>query len=348
MKIAVRPFSGVKSDVSTWKLLVEFAREAEDLGVDSLWTSEAWGTDAITPLAYLAGHTSSIRLGTGIVQVGSRTPGSLVMTSVTMQSMSEGRFILGLGTSGPQVMEGWHGVGFGNPVIRTREMIEIVKMGMSGEALTYSGKHYLLPLPGGEGKAIRTSAPASKLPIFVASLGPTNLEMTGEIADGWLGGCFIPETGHVFLDKIRKGAESVGRTLGDIELVIPLSLEFTEDIESAGKRHARGYGFTFGAMGSLKNNFYKNAYARQGYGEAVDAVQRLWKDGRREEARELVPVDLALKSNLIGTPNIIKDRIKLYQDIGITTLKVDVPGDSISEKVEVLGKLMDLVSAVGG
>ena len=348
MKIAVRSFSGVKSDVSSWKLVAEFAREAEDLGVDSLWTSEAWGTDAITPLAYLAGHTSSIRLGTGIVQVGSRTPGSLVMTSLTMQSMSEGRFILGLGTSGPQVMEGWHGVGFGNPVIRTREMIEIVKMGMSGEALTYSGKHYLLPLPGGEGKAIRTSAPASKLPIFVASLGPTNLEMTGEIADGWLGGCFIPETGHVFLDKIRKGAESVGRTLGDIELVIPLSLEFTEDIESAGKRHARGYGFTFGAMGSLKNNFYKNAYARQGYGEAVDAVQRLWKDGRREEARELVPVDLALKSNLIGTPNIIKDRIKLYQDIGITTLKVDVPGDSISEKVEVLGKLMDLVSAVGG
>tara|TARA_Y100000780_G_scaffold132996_1_gene119730 strand:- start:63 stop:860 length:798 start_codon:yes stop_codon:yes gene_type:complete len=265
-----------------------------------------------------------------------------------MQSISEGRFILGLGTSGPQVIEGWHGVGFGNPVIRTREMIEIVKMGVSGEALSYSGKHYLLPLPGGEGKAIRTSAPASQLPIFVASLGPTNLEMTGEIADGWLGGCFIPETGHVFLDKIRKGAESVGRTLDDIELVIPLSLEFTEDIESAGKRHARGYGFTFGAMGSLKNNFYKNAYARQGYGEAVDAVQKLWKDGRREEARELVPVDLALKSNLIGTPDIIKDRIKLYRDIGITTLKVDVPGDSISEKVEVLGKLMDLVSAVGG
>ena len=326
----------------------EFAREAEDLGVDSLWTSEAWGTDAITPLAYLASHTSSIRLGTGIVQVGSRTPGSLVMTSLTMQSMSEGRFILGLGTSGPQVIEGWHGVGFGNPVVRTREMIEIVKMGVSGEALSYSGTHYLLPLPGGEGKAIRTSAPASQLPIFVASLGPTNLEMTGEIADGWLGGCFIPETGHVFLDEIRKGAESVGRTLDDIELVVPLSLEFTEDIESVGKRHARGYGFTFGAMGSLKNNFYKNAYARQGYGEAVDAVQRRWRDGRREEARELVPVDLALKSNLIGTPDIIKDRIKLYRDIGITTLKVDVPGESLSEKVEVLGKLMDLVSAVGG
>ena len=139
MKIAVHSFSGVTSDASDWHQISEFAREAEALGADSIWTSEAWGTDAITPLAYLAASTTKIRLGTGIVQVGSRTPGNLVMTSLTLQSMSGGRFILGLGTSGPQVIEGWHGVTFGNPILRTKELLEILKMGVAGEKLFYKG-----------------------------------------------------------------------------------------------------------------------------------------------------------------------------------------------------------------
>ena len=258
MKIAVRSFNGVRSDASDWNQIAEFAKEAESLGADSIWTSEAWGTDAITPLAYLAAATTKIRLGTGIVQVGSRTPGNLVMTSLTLQSMSGGRFILGLGTSGPQVIEGFHGVTFGNPVLRTKELLEIIKMGVSGEKLQYQGKYYQLPLDGGEGKAIRTSAKTWHVPVYVASLGPSNLEMTGEKADGWIGGCFIPETGDVFLDKIRTGLSRSGRKIDDIDILIPVSLEFTDEVEEAAKRHARGYGFTFGAMGSVKNNFYKN------------------------------------------------------------------------------------------
>ena len=306
--------------------------------------SEAWGTDAITPLAYLAASTTKIRLGTGIVQVGSRTPGNLVMTSLTLQSMSGGRFILGLGTSGPQVIEGFHGVTFGNPVLRTKELLEIIKMGVSGKKLQYKGKYYQLPLEGGEGKAIRTNAKTGHVPVYVASLGPSNLEMTGEKADGWIGGCFIPETGDVFLDNIKAGLSRSGRKIDDIDILIPVSLEFTDEVEEAAKRHARGYGFTFGAMGSVKNNFYKNAYARQGYGEIVDVVQKLWVEGRREEARDMVPNDLALKSNLIGTDEMIKERLLLYKKLGVSTLKVDLPGDDIASKSDALGRLMDLVS----
>ena len=326
--------------------MVDFAREAEALGVDSIWTSEAWGTDAISPLAYLAATTSKIRLGTGIIQVGTRTPGNLIMTALTMQSLSGGRFILGLGTSGPQVMEGWHGVRFSNPITRTREIIEIVKKGGAGEELSYKGKEYVLPLPGGEGKEIRSSSPPFDVPIWVASLGPSNLEMTGAVADGWLGGSFIPESGNIFIDRIKAGAKKVGKDFTLMEMMIPLSLEFTDDVEEAGKRHARGYGFTFGAMGSMKSNFYKDAYARQGYRESVDRVQQLWKEGRREEAREEVPVELALKSNLIGTNNMVKDRIRLYKDLGITSLKVDLPGETMSDKLSALAELMELVKSV--
>ena len=326
--------------------MVDFAREAEALGVDSIWTSEAWGTDAISPLAYLAATTSKIRLGTGIIQVGTRTPGNLIMTALTMQSLSGGRFILGLGTSGPQVMEGWHGVRFSNPITRTREIIEIVKKGVAGKELSYMGKEYVLPLPGGEGKEIRSSSPPFDVPIWVASLGPSNLEMTGAVADGWLGGSFIPESGNIFIDRIKAGAKKVGKDFTRMEMMIPLSLEFTDDVEEAGKRHARGYGFTFGAMGSMKSNFYKDAYARQGYRESVDRVQQLWKEGRREEAREEVPVELALKSNLIGTNNMVKDRIRLYKDLGITSLKVDLPGETMSDKLSALAELMELVKSV--
>jgi len=170
--------------------------------------------------------------------------------------------------------------------------------------------------------------------------------MTGAVADGWLGGSFIPESGNIFIDRIKAGAKKVGKDFTLMEMMIPLSLEFTDDVEEAGKRHARGYGFTFGAMGSMKSNFYKDAYARQGYRESVDRVQQLWKEGRREEAREEVPVELALKSNLIGTNNMVKDRIRLYKDLGITSLKVDLPGETMSDKLSALAELMELVKSV--
>ena len=314
------------------------------MGVESIWCGESWGFDAITPLAYLSARTDRIGLGTGIVQLGSRSPANLAMTAMSMQSLSGGRFRLGLGTSGPQVIEGWHGASFARPIQRTREIVEIVKMAAAGERVKYDGDLYTLPLPGGEGRSIRTSAEPVDVPIYVAALGPRNLELTGELADGWIGGSFIPETAELFLKHLRLGAERVGRQLEDLDLQIPLSVEFTDDVEEAGKRHARGYGFTFGAMGSLDNNFYKNAFAKQGYEEDVNEVQRLWMAREHEKARERVPVELAMKANLIGTPEMIAERLSVYSDAGITTLRLGLAGADMAEKLETLGRVMDLAN----
>ena len=343
MKIAVN----VTSDGGDWESAAAFAAEAERLGAESIWSGESWGFDAITPLAYLSARTSRIGLGTGIVQLGSRSPANLAMTAMSMQSLSGGRFRLGIGTSGPQVVEGWHGVSFDKPITRTREMIEIVRMATSGDRLAYEGQAYELPLPGGEGRSIRSSAEPVHVPIYIAALGPRNLELTGELADGWIGGSFIPETAETFLRHLRAGAERAGRTLADLDLQIPLSVEFTDDAEEAGKRHARGYGFTFGAMGSLRNNFYKNAFARQGYEEDVNEVQRLWIAREREAARDRVPVELAMKANLIGTPAMIADRLGVYRDAGITTLRLGLSGADASEKLDTLARVMELVGEMG-
>src|SRR5688500_6223036 len=229
---------------------VPFVQEAERLGVHSVWTAEAWGYDALTPLAYVAAKTSKIKLGSGIVQVGARTPAMVAMSAMTMQALSDGRFILGLGTSGPQVIEGWHGVPFRNAVKRTKETIEIVRKITRGERSDYAGDVCTLPLPGGAGRAIRSSAPPTDVPIYVASLGPQNLRMTGALADGWVGTSFMPETAEAFFQDLRTGAESAGRSLADLDLQVAAGVEFTDDVEEAAKRHARGYAFTFGAMGS--------------------------------------------------------------------------------------------------
>src|SRR5262249_53748048 len=160
---------------------------------------------------------------------------------------------------------------------------------------------YELPLPGGEGRSIRSMMPPSHVPIYVASLGPANLRLTGELADGWIGNSFFPETADVFLDPIGEGARSAGRDVDDLDLTVAVGLEFTDDVDAAGRRHADGYAFTFGAMGSATTNFYNNAFERQGYGEDVREVQRLWRDGDRDAARQRVPLEIGLGTNLIGT-----------------------------------------------
>jgi alkanesulfonate monooxygenase SsuD/methylene tetrahydromethanopterin reductase-like flavin-dependent oxidoreductase (luciferase family) len=177
-----------RDGTTDWQSTIAYVQEAERLGVTTVWSAEAWGHDGLTPLAFLAGQTSTIKLGTGILQGGTRTPALLGMTCMGMQSVSNGRFLLGFGTSGPQVIEGWHGIPFAGAVSRIRETIEIVRKVVSGERVTYQGRHYTLPLPGGEGKALRTSAQGlAHQPIYVASLGPKILRMTGELADGGLG-----------------------------------------------------------------------------------------------------------------------------------------------------------------
>jgi F420-dependent oxidoreductase-like protein len=325
---------------------LDFVIEAERLGVDSVWVPEFWGYDALTPLGAVAAVTDTIQMGTAIVQLGARSPAMLAMSAMSLQHLSNGRFILGVGASGPQVMEGWHGVDFAKPVRRTAETIDILRLITSGERVEYSGEIYQLPLPDGHGKALRSAVPPVEVPIYVASLGPANLRLTGSAADGWIGNSFFCESSDSFFDQIGIGAESAGRSLDDIDLTVSVSCEFTDDVEEAGKRHAAGFAFTFGAMGSASSNFYNNAFARQGFGDDVAEVQRLWLAGDREAAARRVPIEIGLRTNLIGTPDMVRERLREYRDCSVNTLRVTPAGDNLDERVESLGALVELVKDV--
>ena len=317
--------------VATWSdPRYGFAADAERLGIDSLWAPEAWAFDAFTPLAYVAAETSTIRLGTAIAQLGARTPAMLAMSALSMQVLSHGRFVLGIGTSGPQVMEGWHGVSFDKPIARTRETIETIRTISAGEKV---GR-------------IRSPLAPQHVPIYVASLGPANLRLTGELADGWIGNSFVPEHAEVFFGPMREA----GR-FDELDRTVAVGVEITDD-EAVFERHARGYAFTFGAMGSATHNFYVDAFARQGYGDEVREVQRLWRDGKREEAAAHVPIEIGEKTNLLGTPEMIKARLRIYRDCGVTTLRAgvaDIEGSNeanLHARLDTLAHLLDLVREV--
>jgi F420-dependent oxidoreductase-like protein len=326
-----------------WAEASTYVTEAERLGVHDVWSAEAWGHDAVTPLAFMAARTSRIRLGTGIIQAGTRTPALVAMTAMSLASMSNGRFVLGLGVSGPQVIEGWHGIRFDRPVQRMREIVEIVRRAVTGEHLAYKGKLYELPLPGGEGKALRSSAAPREVPIYLATLSPRSLEMTGEIADGWLGTSFMPEHARVFFDHIETGAKRAGRSLARLDLHAGGHLAFGDDVERLIAARKPGLAFTLGAMGSRQHNFYNDAFKRAGYTDAALEVQRLWLDGKREEAAARVPDELAVKANLLGSEAMVRERVLAYQRAGITTLRVDPAGATLDARLDTLGRLMDLV-----
>jgi F420-dependent oxidoreductase-like protein len=322
---------------------VEFVRDCERLGATSVWVPEAWGHDALTPLAHLAAVTSSIRLATGIVQIGARTPAMLAMQAMSVQQLSGGRLVLGLGSSGPRIMEGWHGVPFRKPVATMRETIEIVRQIARGERLEHHGEVYDLP-PEGFGRGIRSMVPpVEPIPMVVAALGPRNLELTGEIADGWLGNAFMPERADVFLGPVRVGCERAGRSIDELELVIPVAVEFTDDPEEAGRRHAAGYAFTIGAMGAPGQNFYNRAFEAQGFSDDVRAVYELWQAGRRDDAAARVPFDIGFKTNLLGPLDVVRERVRKYRDAGISTLQAKVSGP---DRLDTVAQLVDIVREV--
>jgi len=329
-----------------WNELVEYTMEADRMGVDFVWSAEAWGMDAIVPLAYVAAVTKNIKLGTGIVQISSRVPSMIAMTSQSMATVSNNRFVLGLGVSGPQVVEGLHGASFAHPLGRLRECVEIIRKGLSGERLQYEGKHYLLPRPGGEGKPIKLSQPPRKdLPIYLATLGPKSLEMTGELADGWLGTSFVPEAADVFLDPIKRGLAKSGRTLADIDIQVGGSFEIGEDVERMIEARKPAMAFTLGGMGSAKTNFYNDAFSRSGYADVAEEVQSLWVGGKKEEAARRVPDEMILKNHLIGTEDMVKERLRAYRDAGVTTLRVSTGGRDWKERTATLEQAIDVVKS---
>ena len=327
-----------------WDDLVNYTIEAEKMGVDHVWSAEAWGMDAIVPLAYMAAKTSRITLGTGIVQISSRVPSMIAMTAQSMAAVSNNRFVLGLGVSGPQVVEGLHGASFAHPLGRLRECVEIIRLGLSSERLAYEGKHYVLPRPGGEGKAIRLSQPPRPdLPIYLATLGPKSLEMTGEVADGWLGTSFIPEHADVFLEPLKKGLAKSGRSLSDIDIQIGGSFEIGDHVEKMVEARKPAMAFTLGGMGSAQTNFYNDAFRRAGYEEAAIKVQRLWVDGKKEEATRAVPEEMILKTNLIGTEEMVRARLRAYRDAGVNTMRLSTTGSDWKERIDSLAQAIDLI-----
>ena len=324
---------------------VEFAAAAERIGVDSLWVPEVWGYDALTGLAYVAAKTSTIKLGTFVVQLGSRSPALLATSALSLQELSDGRFLLGVGTSGPRVMEGWHGVRFRKPVETTRETIEIVRIVSRGDRLEHPGEIYPLPLADSSGAALRPQVNPRHVPIYVAAMGPRNLRLTGEMADGWLGNAFIPEAAEVVFGPLREGAERAGRSLGSRSRCAGRGRDPRRRgvSRAAARRHADGYAFTIGAMGANGRNFYNDAFTRLGYGEQVGVVAELWQSGKKDEARQAVPIDLGRLTNLVGTQEGIAERVCKYRDAGITTLLAKLEG-GYPDQLATLERLLNIVA----
>jgi F420-dependent oxidoreductase-like protein len=347
MKVSIGiggPASGGRRDFDAQ---VEYVQEAERLGVDTVWTAEAWGQDAVTPLAFLAAKTERIRLGTGIMQISARVPAMTAMTALTLATLSNDRFILGLGASGPQVVEGLHGRPFKGPLTRMRETVEIIRLAFAGEKLAYQGRYHQLPLPGGEGKALRLAQPGNaRIPIYLATLGPKSLEYTGAAADGWLGTSFTPEHAEAHLEHLRRGAESAGRSLGDVDIQVGGTVAFGDDMEALVAPLRPAMAFTLGAMGSPQTNFYNDAYRRGGWDQAAAEVQELWVAGRRDEAAARVPADMIIQANLLGDEAGVRQRLQAFRDAGVTTLRVQPAGSDPDSRLTTLGRVMDLIRSL--
>lgn len=326
--------------------VVEFVRHAERLGVDHVWSAEAWGQDAVSSLAYLAGQTERIMLGSGIMQISARAPSMTAMTALSLNELSGGRFILGLGASGPQVVEGLHGVSYQAPLTRLRETVEIVRLGFRGEKIAYHGKYHELPRPGGEGKAIALDHRPVDIPIYLATLAPKSLEYTGAAANGWLGTSFSPDYAEAHLSHIRRGAESAGRSLDDIALNVGCSVAIGENVEELIAARKPGVAFQMGAMGSATTNFYNDAFQRAGFVDDAKAIQQLWIDRKRDEAVRRVPDEMVTLFSAVGTPDMVRERFRKYRDAGITGLTFRMDTESDRERFEVLEHAMDLIGSI--
>ncbi|MDP6978137.1 MAG: LLM class flavin-dependent oxidoreductase [Myxococcota bacterium] len=347
MKVAVglgSAYSGKKRDFDK---VVSFAVEVEKVGVDQGWTAEAWGYDAVSTLAFIAARTETLELGTGIMQISARTPSMTAMTAMTLATISGDRFMLGLGASGPQVVEGLQGQPFAKPLGRMRETLEILRQAFSGEKLAYQGEHFVLPRPGGEGKALRLSQPPNPdLPIYLATLSPRGLELTGEYANGWLGASFTPEASEAHLAYLRRGTEKAGRSLSDITLCVGGAIAFTDDPEPLIQRMKPNMAFQLGAMGSARTNFYNDAYKRSGFEDASIEVQRLWIEGRRDEAAARVPDEMIERTTFFGNEAQIAERMKKYREVGIEVLRLEPIAEEPSDRLDVLGRAVELARSI--
>ncbi|GHE90052.1 FMN-dependent monooxygenase [Amycolatopsis deserti] len=331
--------------------VADFVVEAEKLGLDICWVAEAWGSDGPSALGYFAARTERMLLGSGIMQVGTRTPVAVAQTAITLSNLSGGRFLLGLGASGPQVIEGLHGVPFARPLARVRETVEIVRRVLGGGKISYSGEEFTIPLAGGDAVPMRLSMRAEHdIPVYLATLSPAMLRLTGEIADGWLGTSFVPEgAGDAYFAHLDEGLARSGRTRADLDVCQGAEVAFAPDEDAlramvAGRK--KELAFSLGGMGSASTNFYNRAYSRQGWAEVAAEVRNRWQAGDRDGAAALVTDEMVLGTTLIGTEPMVRERLRVWRDAGVDTVRLYPAGDTLDARLATLAKAIELVRSV--
>jgi F420-dependent oxidoreductase-like protein len=321
-------------------------QEAERLGYDSVWAAEAYGSDTATVLGWLASQTTKIRLGAGIFQMPARSPAMTAMTAATIDQLSGGRMILGIGSSGPQVAEGWHGQRFARQLQRTREYVAVVRMALARERVEFHGETLELPLPDGPGKALKlTISPVQEqIPIYLAAIGPKNTALAGEIADGWIPTLFSPEHLAQLRPLLEEGAERGGRSLEHFDIAPTVNVFVTDDLQRARDAMRPFIALYVGGMGSRKQNFYNELVSRYGFGSEAKRIQDLYLEGKREEAMAAIPDTLIDTVSLCGPPDRVRERLEVYRDAGVGTLGVTPTAFSAPERLEQLRLVAELAA----
>ncbi len=325
------------------------AREADRLGYAVVWAAEAYGSDAATVLAWVGAQTERIDLGSAVFQIPARTPANTAMTAATLDTLSGGRFRLGLGVSGPQVSEGWHGVRFGKPLARTREYVAIVRKALRRERLTFDGDFFTLPLPDGPGRALTLTVHPVRdhLPIYLAAIGPKNLELAGEIADGWLAIFFSPEYAADQIAAITAGRSRAGLSLEGFDIVPTVPVVIGDDLDACAG-WIRAYSALYiGGMGSREQNFYNQLAVRMGYDAAAQDIQDRYLAKDYAGAASAVPLDFIDRTSLIGPRERIRERLHAYAEAGVTTLSVATYAATLEERMATVRTMAELLDESG-
>ena len=329
------------------------AREADALGYAVVWAAEAYGSDSPTVLAWIAAQTERVDVGSAVMQIPARTPAATAMTAATLDSLSGGRFRLGLGVSGPQVSEGWHGVRFDAPLARTREYVDVVRMALGRSRVAYEGEHYRLPLPDGPGKALTlTVHPVREhIPVYLAAVGPKNTELAGQIADGWLAVFFSPEYAGDHLDRLRAGrlraGADPGSPLDGFDVVPTVPLVIGDDLVACADALRPYCALYVGGMGSREQNFYNQLAVRMGYADAAREIQERFLARDHAGAMAAVPFDFIDATSLIGPVDRVADRMQAYAEAGVTTLSVAVHAATLAERTATVRAAVAAVERAG-
>jgi F420-dependent oxidoreductase-like protein len=326
---------------------LNIVQEAERLGYDSVWAAEAYGSDTATVLGWLAGQTTTIRLGSGIFQMPGRSAAMTAMTAATIDQLSDGRMILGIGSSGPQVAEGWHGQRFGRQLQRTREYVAVVRMALARERVEYHGETLELPLPDGPGKALKLTIGTvqEQIPIYLAAIGPKNTALAGEIADGWIPTLFSPEHVSELRPLLQEGAARSGKSLDSFDIAPTVNVFVTDDLPGARDAMRPFIALYVGGMGSRKQNFYNQLVCRYGFEQEAAQIQDLYLEGKREEAMAAIPDALIDSVSLCGPPDVVRERLAVYRDAGVGTLGVTPIAFTAEDRLRQLRLVAELAAS---